>query len=69
MATGRLRLSIESVYSHVVNGASNGAIVVLHYDSPHSASATAEVLGAAIDRLRGAGYHLATITELLSSTP
>ncbi|MBV9324480.1 MAG: polysaccharide deacetylase family protein [Chloroflexi bacterium] len=58
----------ESVYSHVVNGAGNGAIVVLHYDSPHSASATAEVLPAAIDALRGAGYHLMTITELLTAT-
>jgi peptidoglycan/xylan/chitin deacetylase (PgdA/CDA1 family) len=60
--------SSESVYSHVVNGASNGAIIVLHYDSPHSASATAEILPAAIDSLRGAGYHLTTISELLSAT-
>jgi peptidoglycan/xylan/chitin deacetylase (PgdA/CDA1 family) len=59
--------SAESVYSHVVNGASNGAIVVLHYDSPHSVSATAEVLPAAIDSLRGAGYHLLTISELLTT--
>jgi peptidoglycan/xylan/chitin deacetylase (PgdA/CDA1 family) len=58
----------ESVYSHVVNGASNGAIIVLHYDSPHSASSTAEVLPAAIDALRGAGYHLMTITELLTTS-
>jgi len=59
--------SPESVYSHIVNGASNGAIIVLHYDSPHSALATAEVLPAAIDSLRGAGYHLMTITELLTA--
>jgi peptidoglycan/xylan/chitin deacetylase (PgdA/CDA1 family) len=58
----------ESVYSHIVSGASNGAIIVLHYDSPHSASATAEVLPAAIDALRGAGYRLMTITELLTPT-
>jgi peptidoglycan/xylan/chitin deacetylase (PgdA/CDA1 family) len=60
--------SPESVYSHVVNGASNGAIVVLHYDSPHSASATAEVLPYAIDALRGAGFRLMTITELLTAS-
>jgi peptidoglycan/xylan/chitin deacetylase (PgdA/CDA1 family) len=60
--------SAESVYSHVVNGASNGAIIVLHYDSPHSVSATAEVLPTAIDALRGAGYRLTTITELLTAT-
>jgi peptidoglycan/xylan/chitin deacetylase (PgdA/CDA1 family) len=60
--------SPESVYSHVVNGASNGAIVVLHYDSPHSTIATAEVLPYAIDALRGAGFHLVTITELLTAS-
>ncbi|HEY1292396.1 MAG TPA: polysaccharide deacetylase family protein [Chloroflexota bacterium] len=60
--------SPESVYSHIVNGAANGAIIVLHYDSPHSALATAEVLPAAIDSLRGAGFHLMTITELLTSS-
>jgi peptidoglycan/xylan/chitin deacetylase (PgdA/CDA1 family) len=59
--------SAESVYSHVVNGANNGAIIVLHYDSPHSVSATAEILPVAIDALRGAGYHLMTITELLTA--
>jgi peptidoglycan-N-acetylglucosamine deacetylase len=60
--------SPESVYSHVLNGASKGAIVVLHYDSPHSASATAEVLPYAIDALRGAGFRLVTITELLTAS-
>jgi peptidoglycan/xylan/chitin deacetylase (PgdA/CDA1 family) len=57
----------ESVYSHVVNGARNGAIIVLHYDSPTSRDTTAEVLPAAIDNLRDAGYRLVTITELLAS--
>ncbi|MBV8714065.1 MAG: polysaccharide deacetylase family protein [Chloroflexi bacterium] len=58
----------ESVYSHVVNGASNGAIIVLHFDSPHTLETTAEVLPAAIDALREAGYHLVTITELLTAS-
>jgi peptidoglycan/xylan/chitin deacetylase (PgdA/CDA1 family) len=57
----------ESVYSHVVNGASNGAIIVLHFDSPTSVDSTAQVLPAAIDALRGAGYRLMTITELLTA--
>jgi hypothetical protein len=39
----------------------------MHYDSPTSHQSTAAVLGAAIDNLRGAGYHLMTITELLTS--
>src|SRR5947209_9443451 len=58
----------ESVYSHVVNGASNGAIVVLHYDSPMSRDATAQILPAAIQSLRDAGYQLMTITELLTTS-
>ena len=59
----------ESVYSHVVNGASNGAIIVLHYDSPRSRDATAQVLEAAIQALRQAGYSLVTITDLLTAPP
>jgi peptidoglycan/xylan/chitin deacetylase (PgdA/CDA1 family) len=57
----------ESVYSHVVNGATNGAIVVLHLDSPRSATSTALVLPHVIDDLRGAGYRLVSISELLSN--
>ena len=55
----------ESVYSHVIGGARNGAIVVLHFDSPMSQTSTALVLGALIDDLRSAGYQLRTISELL----
>ena len=62
-----LEATPESVYSHVMNGATNGAIVVLHFDSPTTRNSTAEVLPALIDNLRGAGYRLVTITELLTS--
>jgi peptidoglycan/xylan/chitin deacetylase (PgdA/CDA1 family) len=58
----------ESVFSHVVNGAGNGAIVVMHFDSPTSRDTTAEVLPATIDTLRNAGYRLVTITELLTAS-
>jgi peptidoglycan-N-acetylglucosamine deacetylase len=57
----------ESVYSHVVNGASNGTIIVLHFDSPTTVNTTAQILPAAIDTLRAAGYRLVTITELLTA--
>ena len=57
----------ESVYSHIVNGAENGAIIVLHFDSPTTVNSTAQVLSAAIDSLRGSGYRLRTITELLTA--
>jgi peptidoglycan/xylan/chitin deacetylase (PgdA/CDA1 family) len=59
--------SAESVYSHVMRGAQNGAIIVLHYDSPQTEASTAQILPAAIDHLREAGYRLVTITELLTS--
>jgi peptidoglycan/xylan/chitin deacetylase (PgdA/CDA1 family) len=56
----------ESVYSHVINGARNGAIVVLHFDSPNTLSSTALVLPRLIDALRESGFRLVTITELLT---
>src|SRR5437870_7475446 len=34
----------ESVYSRVVSGATNGAIIVLHFDSPTTQDSTAQVL-------------------------
>ena len=58
----------ESVYSHIVNFASPGAIIVCHFDSPSSVDSTAQVLPAAIDALRAAGYRLVTITELLTAS-
>jgi peptidoglycan/xylan/chitin deacetylase (PgdA/CDA1 family) len=58
----------ESVFSHIVNGAANGAIIVLHYDSPTTRTSTAQVLSAAIDTLTRSGYRLLTITELLTAT-
>ena len=59
----------ESVFSHIVNGAANGAIIVCHFDSPNTLTSTAQVLPAAIDALREAGFNLVTITELLLDSP
>ena len=56
----------ESVYSHIIAGASNGAIIVCHFDSPNTVTSTALVLPAVIDGLRESGYQLVTITELLT---
>jgi peptidoglycan/xylan/chitin deacetylase (PgdA/CDA1 family) len=60
--------SSESVFSHAFNGARNGAIIVMHYDSPQTEASTALVLPALIDHLRESGYRLVTITELLTAT-
>jgi peptidoglycan/xylan/chitin deacetylase (PgdA/CDA1 family) len=59
----------ESVFSHIINGAQNGAIIVCHFDSPNTLTSTAQVLAAAIDALRAAGFNLVTITELLTESP
>lgn len=56
----------ESVYTRVMERAVNGAIVVLHFDSPTTVNSTAVALPRLIDDLRGAGYTLMTVTELLT---
>jgi peptidoglycan/xylan/chitin deacetylase (PgdA/CDA1 family) len=50
------------IYESAVEGACNGAIVVLHV----GAWETADVLPDIIDQLRARGYRLVTLTELLS---
>lgn len=57
----------ESVYQRVMERASNGAIIVLHFDSPTTVNSTAVALPRLIDDLRAAGYNLVTITELLTA--
>jgi peptidoglycan/xylan/chitin deacetylase (PgdA/CDA1 family) len=58
--------SPESVFSRAWNGVRNGAIIVLHFDSPTTLNSTAVVLPNLIDLLREAGYRVVTITELLT---
>jgi peptidoglycan-N-acetylglucosamine deacetylase len=55
----------EGVYQRVISLTTNGAIVVLHFDSPTSTTSTAAVLGQLIDDLRARGFVPGTITELL----
>jgi peptidoglycan/xylan/chitin deacetylase (PgdA/CDA1 family) len=52
----------EEVYQYSVDGACNGAIVVMHV----GAQETADALPAIIDELRARGYRLVTLGELLS---
>jgi peptidoglycan/xylan/chitin deacetylase (PgdA/CDA1 family) len=54
------------VRDRVLGNASNGAIIVMHFDSPRSADTLAPVLPAMIDGLREQGYRLVTITELVT---
>jgi len=48
------------VRDRVVQGAQNGAIVVMHLGSPQTAEALPEILR----RLQAAGYRLVTVTEV-----
>jgi peptidoglycan/xylan/chitin deacetylase (PgdA/CDA1 family) len=52
----------EKVYNYAIEGACNGAIVVMHV----GAQETADALPAIIDELRARGYRLVTLSELLS---
>jgi peptidoglycan/xylan/chitin deacetylase (PgdA/CDA1 family) len=63
----RQEATADRVYRTVMEGAINGAIIVLHVDSPRSTTATATALPRIIDQLRSAGYRLVTITDLLTA--
>ena len=56
----------EGVRQRVVNGASNGAIIVLHLESPRTADTIAPMLPSIIDGLRARGFTLVTVSELVS---
>ena len=55
----------DGVYQRVMSQTANGAIVVLHFDSPTTTTSTAAVLGRLIDDLRARGFVPGTITQLL----
>jgi peptidoglycan/xylan/chitin deacetylase (PgdA/CDA1 family) len=57
--------SPQGVLERALAGAVNGAIIVLHLDSPRSRTATAAILGQLIDMLRQRGLEPVTITELV----
>ena len=59
----------EGVYQRVMQRTVNGAIVVLHFDSPTTVTSTAVALPRLIDDLRAAGFNLVTVTELVTGSP
>lgn len=60
------RATADGVYRRVMAETVNGAIVVLHFDSPTTITSTAVVLGRIIDDLRARGFQPGTVTELLT---
>ena len=57
----------EGVYQRVMQRTENGAIVVVHFDSPTTVNSTAVALPRLIDDLRASGFTLVTVTELLTA--
>ena len=56
----------EAVRRRVLDGAANGAIIVMHFESPRTADTVAPALPGIVDGLRAKGYRLVTVTELLT---
>lgn len=56
--------SAESIYSNVVGGVYDGAIVELHLDAQRSVDGTAVALPWIIDDLTAQGYRFATVPEI-----
>jgi peptidoglycan/xylan/chitin deacetylase (PgdA/CDA1 family) len=56
------------VRSRVLGNTSNGAIIVMHFDSSRTADSVAAELPAIIKGLREQGYRLVTVTELVTGT-
>lgn len=59
-------VSSAGFQQRVLAGASSGAIVVMHFESPRSADTIAPALPATIDAIRARGLRLVTITELVT---
>jgi peptidoglycan/xylan/chitin deacetylase (PgdA/CDA1 family) len=56
----------DGVSRRVLAGAQNGAIVVMHLESPRTADTIAPALPSILDALQARGYRLVTITELVT---
>jgi peptidoglycan-N-acetylglucosamine deacetylase len=56
----------DSIYSNVVDGAYDGAIVELHLDAQRSADATASALPWIIEDLSARGYRFVTIPQIVN---
>jgi peptidoglycan/xylan/chitin deacetylase (PgdA/CDA1 family) len=65
----RPEATAESVAGRVLDNVVNGAIVVLHFDSPRTRASTAVALPDLIDTLRARGYRLVTVSELITGEP
>lgn len=58
----------EGVRNRVLGGAVNGAIIVMHFESPRTADTIAPALPGIIDGLRARGFRLVTVTDLVTAS-
>jgi len=62
----RADATAEGVRRRVLDGAVNGAIIVMHLDSPRTRDVVAPVVGEIVDGLRARGFRLVTVGELIT---
>jgi peptidoglycan/xylan/chitin deacetylase (PgdA/CDA1 family) len=62
----RADATAEGVAGRILDGAVNGAIIVMHLDSPRSRDVVAPIVGRVIDGLRARGFRLVTVGELVT---
>jgi peptidoglycan/xylan/chitin deacetylase (PgdA/CDA1 family) len=60
----RFDSTAAGVTGRVLGGVRNGAIVVMHFESPRTADTIAAAVPAVLDDLRARGFELVTISEL-----
>jgi peptidoglycan/xylan/chitin deacetylase (PgdA/CDA1 family) len=62
----RFDSTAEGVTRRVLSSATNGSIVVMHFESPRTADTIAPVIPAILDGLRARGLELVTVSELVT---
>ena len=59
--------SVRTIVSNVLDHVQNGSIVVLHLTGGNTAPLTAKALPAIVEGLRGRGFRLVKMSELLAA--
>jgi peptidoglycan/xylan/chitin deacetylase (PgdA/CDA1 family) len=62
-------LSVKGMVDHVMSSVQNGSIIVMHITGGNTAPLTAQALPGIVAALRGAGYTLVKMSDLLAAGP
>ena len=60
--------SVKAIVANVLEHTQNGSIVVMHLTGGNTAPLTAEALPGVVNGLRGRGFRLVKLSELLASS-